>query len=110
MAEKKKYNFKYGAGATRGQTDIAIYKGAPAYVSQKALKKFPFLMECKWVWGVDKEHGVLALKQDERGHGIMKSCFACHLYCPPQVARNYPGHYELEEQEDVLVLTPMQSM
>ena len=70
MAEKKKYNFKYGAGVTRGRTDVAIYKGAPAYVSQKALKKFPFLMECKWVWGVDKEHGVLALKQDERGHGI----------------------------------------
>ena len=110
MAEKKKYDFDYNGYTQRGQTDIGIYKGAPAYVSQKALKKFPFLMECKWVWGVDKEHGVLALKQDERGHGIMKSCFACHLYCPPQVARNYPGHYKLEEQDDVLVLTPMQSM
>lgn len=110
MSEKKKYDFDYNGHTQHGRTDIAIYKGAPAYVSQKALKKFPFLMECKWVWGVDKEHGVLALKQDERGHGIIKSCFACHLYCPPQVARNYAGHYELEEQDDVLVLTPMQSM
>lgn len=108
MAEKKKYDFDYNGHTQHGRTDIAIYKGAPAYVSEKALKKFPFLMECKWRWGEDKEHGVLALKRDERGHGISKSCCACHLYCPPHVAQRYVGKYELEEQDDVLVLTPIQ--
>ena len=108
MAEKKKYDFDYNGYTQRGQTDIGIYKGAPAYVSERALKKFPFLMECKWRWGEDKEHGVLALKRDEHGHGITKGCFGCHIYCPAYVSKNYAGKYELEEQDDVLVLTPMQ--
>ena len=104
---KKKYDFDYNGHTTRGMTDIGIFKGTPACVSKKAIKRFPALMTEKWRWGEDKEQGVLALKKDENGHSVVQTKTKCQLYCPAEVSKRYSGRFTLEEQEDVLVLTPL---
>ena len=88
-------------------TDIGIFKGTPAYVSKKAIKRFPALLTEKWRWGEDKEHGVLALKKDENGHRVVQSKTTCRLYCPADISKRYGGKFTLEEEDDVLVLTPL---
>ena len=104
---KKKYDFDYSASSTFGMTDIGIFKGTPAYVSKKAIKRFPALLTEKWRWGEDKEHGVLALKKDENGHRVVQSKTTCRLYCPADISKRYGGKFTLEEEDDVLVLTPL---
>ncbi len=104
---KKKYDFDYNGHSTFGMTDIGIFKGAPAYVSKKAIKRFPALLTEKWRWGEDKECGVLALKRDENGHSVVQRKMRCEIYCPADISKRYGGKFTLEEQDDVLVLTPL---
>ena len=104
---KKKYDFDYSASSARGMTDIAIFKGTFAYVSKKAIKRFPALLTEKWRWGEDKANGVVALKKDENGHSVVQRKMRCEIYCPADIQKRYDGKYALEEEDDVLVLTPL---
>ena len=98
---------RYQKNTAWGRIDISISKTAPAYVSKSAIKKFPALLKNKRTWEIGEQNKTLMLKKDNDGREIITKKAHGNLFCPRNIAEEFTGRYELEEQEDVLVLTPL---
>ncbi len=102
-----KYNFIFEVPTKgKGKSEVIIYEKGTVYISRATVKKLA-LSGVKLRWGEDKANKILAFKKDEKGR-VIREDKSTYLYCPVDVARRYAGRYNIEVEEDVYVLYPVE--
>lgn len=105
MNEKEKYNFVLLDYKPISKPDIYIYYTTGVYMSQKLIKRCD-LQGANLIWCEDKAKHVLALKKDEKDG--MKITRRGTYACPAYLTRKYAGRYNVEEQDGMFILHPIQ--
>ncbi len=97
------YNFDFNVGRHgKAKSDLTIYTQGRVYICKQAIKQFSLKNE-RLRWGEDKEQHTLALKRDPKGRKVQTDK-SCVFTCPPVIAEQYAGRYNLKEEDGVLIL------